>query len=457
MKQYNTSTNYNKFNFRANIDINVFASTVLNVNLSNIYEVKTSPYASSSDIWKSAYTVSPHIVPMRYSNGYLSVTQGSSTGTNPYNLITQEGFKNDYANNSQALIGLTQDFSDFFLKGLKFNVKFSWDAVTGQEQSYKAEPQMWIANGRDLVTDEIVYEVVREGRSDMIYSKLSTGNKIFYLESSLTFDRVLAEKHRVGALFLYNQKSKNDIQSSNIDKSRPYRYAGIAGRLTYSYDDSYFVEGNFGYNGSENFSPGKRVGFFPSIAGGWMISNENFFKPLRNTIDLFKIRASYGIVGNDKISNDRRFIYNGTFANVDNSYVFGTATSYRQGMRYGEFANPNVSWEKSYKTDLGVELSFFRLLKLQVDYFHENRKDIFLRNNTISSIVGVTTMPFVNIGETENKGWDIQAEGNRKWGEVNVSLRGNFTYNHNVVIENGEAPALFPTLEKRGHSNDQHY
>ena len=456
MNRYNTSVNYNKFNFRANLDVNLFPSTVLNVNLSNIYEVKTSPYASSSDIWKSAYTVSPHIVPMRYSNGYLSVTQGSSTGTNPYNLITQEGYKNNYANNSQALIGLTQDFSDLFLDGLKFDMKFSWDAVTSQEQNYKAEPQMWIANGRDE-NNEIIYEVVREGRPDMIYSKSSLGDKIFYVESSLTYDQVFNDDHRVGALLLYNQKTRKDIQAANIDDSRQYRHQGVAGRLTYSLKDKYFLEGNFGYNGSENFSPGRRIGFFPSGAVGWIVSNEPFFTPIQQTIDLFKIRASYGIVGNDRISSSRRFIYIGTYNNVDNTYVFGNGTTYRQGLRFGEFSNPNVSWEKSYKTNLGVELSFFNAMKFQIDYFHENRKDIFLRNQKISSIIGITTMPFVNIGETKNKGWDIQMEGNKRFGDLNVSLRGNIVYNQNIVIENGEPDALYPNLEKRGHPIGQQF
>jgi TonB-linked SusC/RagA family outer membrane protein len=461
LKQYHTSTNYNKFNFRANIDVNIFASTVLNVNLSNIYEVKTAPNASSDDIWKSAYTVSPHIVPMRYSNGYLSVTQGSSTGTNPYNLITQEGYQNVYANNSQALIGLTQDFSELFLKGLKFNIKFSWDAVTGQRQRYQASPQMWIANGRDEDTGEIIYEVVREGSANMSYSKESSANKIFYLESSLTYDRIFNDCHRVGALFLFNQKSRGDIQATDIEKSRLYRHQGIAGRFTYSFDDRYFVEGNFGYNGSENFSPGKRLGFFPSGALGWMISNEKFFSPLVRTIDLLKIRGSYGVVGNDKISVAsgaiRRFIYNGTFEDVASAYGFGATGGYSQGYRFGEFANPNVSWEKSYKADLGLEISFLKSLKFQIDYFHENRKNIFILNDNISSIIGVTTKPYVNKGETKNKGWDIQAEGYRTIGKVNLSVRGNFTYNHNVVIENGRPPELFPYLEKRGHVIDQQF
>lgn len=456
MQRYKTAANYNKFNFRANIDINLTPSTVLSVNLSNVYEVTASPNKDTKDIWKSAFVSSPNSIPMRYSDGKLSVPQGSSIGDNPYNLITQTGFKNKFANNSQALVGLNKDFSEIITKGLKFNAKFSWDAVTGQEQFFVSEPTMYIATGRDPETNELMYDMVREGKRDMNYSKRGAGNKIFYVETSLSYDRAF-DKHRLAGLFLFNLKSRKDMQADDINKAIPYRHQGIAGRFTYSFDDRYFVEGNFGYNGSENFSPGKRFGFFPSGALGWMISNEKFFQPLTHVVDVLKIRGSYGVVGNDNIGGNRRFIYNSTYENVNGSYMFGGNTGMLGGIRKGDFANPGVSWEKSYKLDLGVELSLFNALKIQADYFSDHRQGIFLQNKEISSIVGLNDAPWLNVGETVNRGFDAQVEGMRKFGEVTVSLRGNFTFNRSEIIEDGVSDQQYAYLNRKGKPIDQQY
>lgn len=455
LQKYNTSANYNKFNFRANIDINLSRSTVLTVNLSNIYESKVAPSTSSADIWKSAFTVSPNIIPRRYSDGSLSEVQGSSSGQNPYNLITQKGFRNVYANNAQTLLGLTQDLGDIVTKGLKANVKFSWDAVTGQTQTYTASPQTWYANQRDE-NGNLILQEVKAGSSKMDYAKSSTGMKTTYLEASLTYDRFFG-RHNIGGLFLYNQKSAKNIQAGNIDNSRPYRHQGIAGRLTYSYDYRYFLEGNFGYNGSENFSPGKRFGFFPSIALGWMLSNEKFFASASKVFDVLKFRASYGIVGNDKIGSNRRFIYNGTFTDINNAYQFGETLTNYGGIHFGEFANSNVSWEKSYKMDLGVEMSLFNTVKIQADYFNDRRKGIFLKYEDISSVVGLQSRPYINIGETKNRGVDVQVEGTKRLGEVKLSLRGNFTFSRSEVINNAQPKPVYDYLSEIGLPIDQQF
>lgn len=454
-QKYETSANYNKFNFRANLDIDLSKSTLLTVNLSNIYESKVMPSTATGDIWKSAFTISPNTIPVRYSDGSLSEAQGSSNGQNPYNLITQKGFRNIYANNAQTLIGLTQDFGDIVTRGLKANVKFSWDAVTGQTQNYLASPQTWYANERDD-EENLILQEVKAGSSKMDYSKSSTGMKTTYLEASLTYDRAFG-KHRVGALFLYNQKSAKNIQASNIDLSRPYRHQGIAGRVTYSYDDRYFFEGNFGYNGSENFSPGRRFGFFPSVALGWMISNEKFFAAAREVFDVLKIRGSYGIVGNDKIGSNRRFIYTGTFVDISNAYQLGETLTNYNGIRFGEFANKNVTWEKSYKMDIGIEMSLFNTLKIQADYFRDHREGIFLRYEELSSITGIQERPYLNVGETRNRGVDLQLEGSRRFGEVTLALRGNFTFNRSEVVDNAQPEPLYAYLSQRGLPIDQQF
>lgn len=444
-KQYNTSINYNKFNFRANVDINLTRSTVLNVNLSNVFETKINPGASASDLWDASFEISPIAFPPVFSNGkYSTSPQGNY---NPYNLLTQSGFQKRFVNNAQALIGLKQDF-DEWVKGLKAGIKFSWDAVTSQTQSFNGTPEQYTVAGRDPETGELMLNLVKEGQNSLSYSKSSSAQRTTYLEGSVTYDRVFGGRHRVGGLFLYNQMERVVMLASDILDAIPYRSQGIAARLTYSYDDRYFIEGNFGYNGSENFSPGNRFGFFPAGAAGWMISNEKFFSPLKKVMNVFKVRASYGIVGNDKIGANRRFIYNGTFNTTNNAYTFGSGNN-KQGytsIQRGDIENPHVSWEKSYKLDVGVEMEFFRTVKVNLDYFRDHRKGIFIKRNDISDINGIVNLPFTNIGETLNRGFEGMLEANRRFGDWEISLRGNFTFNRNKILVNAEPTPAYPWM-----------
>ncbi|MGM9747202.1 MAG: SusC/RagA family TonB-linked outer membrane protein, partial [Candidatus Cryptobacteroides sp.] len=448
MNRWDTNVDYTKFNFRSNVDVKVTPSTTLNVNLSTIYETKVTPNTDMDYIWKSAYIVSPNAVPMRYSDGSLAVCKGSSAGNNPYNLITQSGFREFYTTNAQSLIGITQDFSDIITKGLMFNAKVSYDAINTSRLNYGNEPEMFIATGRDD-EGQLILERVRNGASQMNYSKSSTGNKIFYFETSLAYNRDF-NKHSVGGLLMFNLKSRKDVQAADINKSIPYRNQGIAGRVTYGYDNRYYLEANFGYNGSENFSPGKRFGFFPSIAAGWRISEEKFFAPAKRVINKLKLRASYGTVGNDNIGGNRRFIYNGTFVD-SGSYMFGNGTyNNYAGIRVGDYANPDVGWETSTKLDAGVEFSLFNFIDVQASYFQDHRTGIFLEYKQMSDVWGINSAPWLNFGETKNRGIDVDVNGTRRFGEVTVSLRGNFTFNRSEVIENAEAPAIYPYRDMRG-------
>lgn len=448
MNSYKTSVKYNKFNFRSNVDINLAPTTVLNVNLSNIYETKVSP--TSDKIWASAFYTSPNAMPVKYSDGTLSAQQNAD---NPYNLLTQSGFKNQYWNNAQSLVGLTQDFSKILTQGLKANIKFSWDVVTSQTQQYKGTPNTFFAEGRNE-DGTLNLKEINKGSNTLDYSTGSTGTKTFYLEGSVNYNRAFG-KHRVGGLFLYNHKSQRILLDKRAEISLPYRNQGIAGRLTYSFDDRYFIEGNFGYNGSENFSPGKRFGFFPSLALGWMVSNEGFFASLHDVIDVLKIKGSYGIVGNDKIGGDRRFIYDATYDNVNNAYQFGSDGHYVNGIYLKDLANPNVSWEKAYKMNLGIELSFFNAIQISADYFRDTREGIFLRRDDLSSLFGLDSRPYANVGKGINRGVDIQLDGHHTFGNLKVSLRGNFTFNRSEMVNDAKPKWNYAYREWKGRPIEQ--
>ncbi len=432
---YTSSINYNKINFRVNLDVNLTQSTILNINLANVYEKKYSPGASLDDIWYYAFATSPNAIPVRYSDGTFSAP--GSSGSNPYNLLTQSGYTEEYWNSAQSLIGLTQDLGQLVTPGLQANVKLSWDAYHNNKEIRKKDVNQYFATGRNE-DGSLSYQEIIKGSESLSYENRTGGYKTTYLEASLTYNRTFG-KHRVGALFLYNQKKKTFTSAGNMLASLPYKNMGLAGRLTYSYNDRYFIEGNVGYNGSENFSPGNRFGVFPAVAVGWMVSNEKFFQPLTSIIDVLKLKASYGLVGNDQIGGGRRFIYEATVQSELPGYIWGsTGNMGGGGIRMGEVANPNVGWEEAKKLNLGFELSLFRVLKIQGDYFKEKRSGIFMQRASLPGIVGLSKVPWVNVGKMNNQGFDGSVEYSQQIGEVQLTARGNFTFARSEIIDNDE-------------------
>lgn len=302
---YDSSINYNKFNFRANIDLNLTKSTVLNVNLANIYEKSFGPGFgdNDNDIWGYTFNASPNAFPIEYSDGKLS---GPSTdsGFNPWNMLVHSGYREQFWNSAQALVGVTQDIGKLWkpLEGLTANLKFSWDAWNTTLQRRSKTPTFYHARGRDdqgnLIYDDNngdgEWDPVHTGSESLGFAIGRSGTMTRYLEGSLNYNRLFAEKHRVGALLLYNQKIHTNTQAGSGDAALPYKNQGLAGRVTYAFKDTYFAEVNVGYNGSENFARGHRFGFFPAAAIGWMMSNEKWFEPITNTVDMLKLKASYG-------------------------------------------------------------------------------------------------------------------------------------------------------------------
>ena len=262
---YDSSINYNKFNFRANIDLNLTKSTVLNVNLANIYEKSFGPGFgdNDNDIWGYTFNASPNAFPIEYSDGKLS---GPSTdsGFNPWNMLVHSGYREQFWNSAQALVGVTQDIGKLWkpLEGLTANLKFSWDAWNTTLQRRSKTPTFYHARGRDdqgnLIYDDNngdgEWDPVHTGSESLGFAIGRSGTMTRYLEGSLNYNRLFAEKHRVGALLLYNQKIHTNTQAGSGDAALPYKNQGLAGRVTYAFKDTYFAEVNVGYKGSENFA-----------------------------------------------------------------------------------------------------------------------------------------------------------------------------------------------------------
>ncbi len=446
---YNPSIRYNKFNFRANVDLNLTKSTVVNFNLANIYEKSFGPgYGDTdADIWSYTFMTSPNAFPVQYSDGKLSGPT-SDSGNNPWNMLAHSGYREQFWNSAQSLIGVTQDIGELWkpLKGLTANIKFSWDAWNTTLQRRSKTESFYHARGRaedgSLIydrNDEGIWIPVHTGDENLSFLIGRSGTMTRYLEGSLTYNRVFNEIHRVGALLLYNQKIHTNTQAGSGDDALPYKNQGLAARATYAFKDTYFAEVNLGYNGSENFARGHRFGFFPAVAVGWMMSNEKWFQPATKVIDMLKLKASYGKVGNDDIGGQRRWVYESSIVN-SGSWNYGSdGNQGGTGIRIGEVENLNASWEEALKINAGIEFSLFNKIRVQADYFREERSGIFLQRAGLPAIVGVSTIPYVNIGKTLNQGFDATVEYTHQVNkDLMLTARGNFTFNRNELLNNDE-------------------
>lgn len=448
---YNTSMYYRKFNFRSNLDINLTKHTRMNINLANAFESKNQCGTDASTIWYHCLTVPAVAVPVRYSTGELSCPGGADAGENPYGLATQTGYRQNFANNAQSVVGVTHDF-DWCAPGLKFNMKASFDVNQNTYQNRTRTPEAYFKPWRD---EQGNLHLVKfgEGSQTLNFNYGSSGWRSVYFEASLTYNRSFG-KHGLGALFLYQQSQTNYTGNSatNSQAALPYRHQGIAFRTTYNYDSRYFFEFNAGYNGSENFSPGHRFGFFPSVALGWMVSNESFWEPVKNVISQLKFKGSYGLVGNDQIGGGRRFIYLETISKNFTSVAFGATPHYDSATRLGDYANPNVGWETSRKLDVGADIQLFNALSFQLDYFQEYRDGIFLERLAIPLYMGVINQPWVNIGKMRNSGFDASMKMDKKFGDWKVSALANYTFARNVILDMDEPKPDEPYMAGTGQA-----
>lgn len=452
--EWDSKINYKRYNFTSNVDVSLHRTTTLKLNVNGVLEMKHQPYNSISTIFDDAISVSPNVVPMYYpdldENGNRRYAEATGGIVNPYNVLTQAGYNDNWWTKVNAIMALEQDFSELVTEGLKATVKFSYDTNSWNQILRGGSPHTWYAKNRDE-NGNLIYEENSLGSNTLGYSSYANGERALYIEANTTYSRVFDDKHNVGGLLLYNQREYQIAASSSIG-ALPYRTQGLAGRLTYSYDDRYFIEGNFGYNGSENFARGHRFGFFPAGALGWVISNEKFMKGKTPMIDILKLKVSLGQAGNDQIGGGRRFVYLPTI-NGANGTNWGVSNTVVGGLTVGEYANNDVSWETSTKLNVGLETRLFNALRFQIDYFQEKRDGIFVQRKSVPDYVGVTTMPWSNIGEMKNKGIDMTLEFDKSFGDLFLSARGTFTFARNEQV-NDDQPDY---IDKYRNRNGQRY
>ena len=450
---FGTNSNMKRYNFRNNFDVKLSKNLTMQLSLGAIIQNGRYPGFSTSEIFKAINMVSPIAYPKLNPDG---TPGGSQTyiGHNPWGRSTQSGYSTEDHATIQASFGATWDLS-FLLKGLSIRGLFSYDrySVTVNNRPKDFVVKRYL--GKDPVTGEDLYSPIYREEQPMGYSQATTANRAQYFEGQINYDRTFGE-HNVTAMLLFNQREYIDLSAEDSRANIPYRRLGLAGRVTYNYAGRYLFEGNFGYNGSENFQKGKRFGFFPSLSVGWIVSSEPFFNI--DAISRLKLRVSHGTVGNDVLGI--RFGYLNTIRTDGQYYYFGDSQQQYDGMEENAIGNPDMTWEKARKTDLGLDLGLFKdRVSLQVDLFWEKRSDILIQRATVPSATGIYpwSVPYGNLGKVDNKGIDALLEvRNTTPKGVFYSFRGNFTFARNKVIENDEPTPRYPYLSQKGLSLGQY-
>ena len=446
--KYNTNSTYERWNYRANVDMNLTRTTVLSVGVGGWLINRTSPSSGSSDIWSSFASYTPLTAPRKWSTGQWPIVGGMTT---PEYQMTQTGYRTIWENKMETNVGLEQELS-FITKGLKFNGVFAFDTYNKNTIVREKGEELWSAESMRNGNGNLVLKREANAKA-MSQAKTVEGDKRYYLQASLDYSRLFADKHRVGAFAMVYQQETSDVNFAEDDlmASIPHRTLAYSGRFTYAYKDKYLTEFNWGYTGSENFEKGKQFGFFPAVSLGWVLSEEPFIKKTMPWMDQFKIRASYGEVGNDEIAG-RRFPYITLVNTDDNSYSFGEFTNNSsQGYRIKTMGTPYLTWEVAKKYDIGVDFSFFNSkITGTIDWFLDKRDDIFMKRNQMPLTTGLADQtPMANVGKMKSYGWDGNIAYSQRIGQVNLQLRANFTYQTTDVIDKDEAAnELWYKMEK---------
>ena len=463
--KFDTNINAQKYLFQANVSADATKTTRVSLKMNTQLHYRHAPIQSVSDLFAYAMTGMPcefpATLPGEESDTFVRFGTNNAWNsgffTNPYAQLCR-GYGDQFRGHFTSALTVNQNL-DFITKGL---------SATGMATFYNRVYSAVYRSFTPFMYQLTDYDVDEAGNYS--YTSNSTNTGTTYLgttrgkdgyrelafQAKIDYTRTFG-KHDVGATIVYLQKERNmNISDEQEYAALPYRQQGLAGRVTYGFDKRYLFEANFGYNGSENFAAGKRFGFFPSVAVGWVISNEPFWKGIKEQVNLFKLRASYGLVGNDVISKDYadRFPY---LTTVDMGQGYDVYIGNNFERKYGPilsvYGNPNATWEESRKLDIGVEIGLFDSLNIIFDWFKEKRSGIFMQRTSLPSTFGMSGItPWANIGKVDNSGVDISVDYNKAFSkDLILSLRGTFTYAHNEIVEMDEPKYKWAYQYKAGH------
>lgn len=465
-QDYHFGYQYHRFNYRANIDLDLTSTTTLSVDIAGNTNTSYKPYTGqgASGMIKEMYEATPFSSPGLVDGKFISTATdyadvqlpfvGGSGMTYYGNASTNGGFYQYNNDKLQTDLQLNQKL-DVITKGLSFKIKGSYNSLFSVTKSGYRTMTTYTPS---LRADGTMGYKLSGQDGELSYGESTGKDRDWYFETSLNYSRSFG-LHSIGALVLYNQSKNYYLPGDYPDV--PRGYVGFVGRITYDWNNRYMAEFNIGHNGSENFAPGKRYGTFPAGSLGWVISDEPFFKPVQSIVSFMKLRGSWGLVGNDKIGGSR-FMY------LSDPYVINDGTQVARGGRGYNFGienntnymgayessknNPDVTWEKAFKQDYGVDIYFLRdRLQAVLDYYKEHRTNILLHDGTAPGVIGFTP-PAANLGVVDSHGWELTFKWNDKIGEnFRYWANVNLSYNQNQIKELKETPYNNAYQYQKGH------
>ena len=454
-KKYDTNANYKRWNYRMNVDIDVTPTTIIKLGVSGNLNKRNSPGLGDQYLWSELFGFNALSSPVLYSNGYVPAYGNNVHQMNPWVSSTRTGYNEEWDNNIQTNVTVDQKL-DFITKGLSFTGRFGYDTYNSNHIYYRLWPAMYRANSRDS-QGNIIWDKLFEETS-MSQTSGGDGSRHEFLEALLRWDRTFDKLHNFSAVSRFTQDERIQTQNigTDIKNSVSKRNQGLAGQLTYNYALRYFVDFNFGYNGSENFADHHRYGFFPAFSLAWNVAEEPLVKKALPWLNMFKLRYSWGKVGNDNMG---RFPYLYTLDYTPNTgYNWGSnlTSGTMPGIHYTQMASPNVTWEVARKTDFGFDfVAFDNKFSLTMDYFHEKRTGIFIQRMFLPDITGLESYPWANVGAVKSKGFDGNFQYKDHVGEINWTVRGNITYSKNTILERDKENNVYAYQYGKGYRVNQ--
>lgn len=475
----NTNSNFKRYNFRSNFDIDVFKNFQISVNLagqSTVAHLPSGGYGANDQgdryqliiqkIFESSPFVGPNFVNGKLVNGFIGtsgdginplVDKGGS-GVSPISDFLSAGVVNQYITTLTSTVNLKHQM-DYITRGLNLSGKIAYDD-SYTKGFYEATSIPLYKAMRDPNNPNNI--VLAGGQLNPDYTSDNWGNgswRKVYLEASIDYAHSFG-KHNVSALFLGNAQK---YTAHDLAYNTPSGLMGLVGRVTYNFSERYLFEFNMGLNGTENFAPKRRFGYFPAVSAGWVVTKEPFF-PKNNVLTWLKFRGSYGEVGSDQLSG-RRYLYlpNSWASNVS-GYYFGnsngsSANPYFTGASETSLGNPEVTWERAKKLNLAADLRFWKdKITLSGTLFSEKRNNILVNLQTIPATYGVSSsiVPPANIGRVSNHGYEIELGYNDNIGKLNYYLRANFSYARNKIEYMAEPSYQYPWMNQTGYSIGQY-
>ncbi|KQM78114.1 hypothetical protein ASE74_15515 [Pedobacter sp. Leaf216] len=478
----NTVPNYNRYNFRSNVDLTLNKDFTVGIKLGGRFADRYQPaglrsssafsYDTIEGMISRILQVPAYAYPVTLPDGRITANPNVGTNIwNPYAVLTRFGTRNDDNNTIESTFNLNYKLG-FITKGLGFKTVFGYDSYYNNIERRNAN---WAAYVYNPATGEATLSTDTRNRDEPLGAVqdggVTEGSTNMNIQSGFDYNRDFG-KHNVSALLLGTRQLIKSTGSTAFT-APPKASQGVASRVTYNYDERYFAEFNASYNGSENFAAGLRYGFFPAVSAGWTLTNEPFWKK-NDILSYFKIRGSYGLVGNDRIS-DSRFLFLTSYSTYTTTTAGGQVTPFGNpnsitnyptilirdpqffGATGNDLGNPIVTWETGTKRNIGFEARLFKdNLKVTADLFDETRRDILTPSLSGSALYG-HTYPNFNRGIVYNKGYEVELDYQKQIGSITVGLNAQLSYAKNKIVENDEPDGLPASLVRKGASVGQFF